>query len=346
MRRLTLGQVRLTVQLVTLVFLLYGGAVIGHYLADKISGALPALSCAYDQQNAGYCVLIPLQHQLHHRVGEGIVALQSFSFKLLLPLLFTMISFFVFFVVLNKAFCGWICPLGTVQELLYRVGRLLGRPMHRMEPGKVGRVRPIKWIMLLALVFALPLMAGFGVAPHAAGDAYCQVCPSRIITTLATGDTEQLAVKTSAWADTAFGILRSFLLGFVIIAALAIRQPFCRICPLLSFNAVFKRLSPTRLVKTWHKSCDKCGICNLACPMDIHEIWKKEGHAAFHEDCTLCGRCAEYCPQDGVIQIKTGPFKLFSSSRNYYKARVHGEKPDGSPVKRNKAKTSAVEVKS
>ena len=346
MSRLTLGRLRLTVQLITLIFLLYGGAVIGHYLADKVSGALPALSCAYDQQNAGYCVLIPLQHQLHHRVGEGIVALQSISFKLLLPLLFTLISFFMFFVVLNKAFCGWICPLGTVQELLYRVGRWLGRPVHRLEPGKVGRVRPVKWIMLLALVFALPLAAGLGVAPHAAGDAYCQVCPSRIITTLATGDTEQLAVKTSAWADAVFGILRSFLLGFVIVAALAIRQPFCRICPLLSFNAIFKRLSPTRLVKTWHKSCDKCGICNLACPMDIHEIWKKEGHAAFHEDCTLCGRCAEYCPQDGVIQIKTGPVKLFSSSRNYYKARVRGEKPDGTPVKRSHTKVNTTEATS
>ena len=340
MNGLTLGRFRFTIQLVMLVFLVYGGSVMGHYLADKVSGALPALSCAYDQQNAGYCVLIPLQHQLHHRVGEGIVALQSFSFKLLLPLFFTMVSFFVFFVVLNKAFCGWICPLGTVQELMYRLGRLLGRPMHRLEPGKVGRVRPIKWIMLLTLVFLLPLLAGLGVAPHAAGDAYCQVCPSRIITTLATADTEQLAVKTSDWADVVFGVLRAFLLGFIVMASLVIRQPFCRICPLLSLHAVFRRLSPTRLVKTMHKSCDKCGICNLACPMDIHEIWHKEGHAAFHEDCTLCGRCAEFCPQDGIIQIKAGPVKLFSSSRDYYKARVRGEKPNGTPVKRKPVKVS------
>ena len=232
MSALTLGRVRLSVQLIMLVFLLYGGAVLGHYLADKVSGALPSLSCAYDQQNAGYCVLIPLQHQLHHRVGEGIVALQSISLELFLPLFFTLLSFFLFFVVLNKAFCGWICPLGTVQELMYRLGRWAGRPMHRLEPGKVGRVRPVKWIMLLAMVFTLPLLAGLGVAPHAAGDAYCQVCPSRIITTLATADTEQLAVKTSAWADVVFGVLRAFLTGFVIMSALVVRQPCCLIGPL------------------------------------------------------------------------------------------------------------------
>ena len=41
------------------------------------------------------------------------------------------------------------------------------------------------------------------------------------------------------------------------------------------------------------------------------------------------------CPQDGVIKLKWGPFALFSSSREYYKAKVKGELPDGTvkPVK-------------
>ena len=335
-KTLTLGRLRLATQLTMLVFMLYGGAILGHYLADKISGTLPALSCAYDQQNADYCVLIPFQHQLHHRVGESIVRMQQFSFEFLIPLGFTLLSFLLMFVVLNKAFCGWICPLGTIQELMYRLGRRLGRPMHHLHKGNVGKVRPVKWVLLLGFVFALPLLAGLGVAPHAAGDAFCQVCPSRILTTLATADTQQLAVNTSGWADTAFGIARSFLAGFIIIAALAIRQPFCRICPMLSLHAIFRRLSPTRLVKVENERCNSCGICTKACPMDIHEIWQEHGHKAFHEDCTLCGRCAEYCPDDDVISIKTGPIAVFSSSREYYKARLKQEKPDGTPKKRKR----------
>lgn len=335
-KTLTLGRLRLATQLTMLVFMLYGGAILGHYLADKISGTLPALSCAYDQQNADYCVLIPFQHQLHHRVGESIVRMQQFSFEFLIPLGFTLLSFLLMFVVLNKAFCGWICPLGTIQELMYRLGRRLGRPMHHLHKGNVGKVRPVKWVLLLGFVFALPLLAGLGVAPHAAGDAFCQVCPSRILTTLATADTQQLAVNTSGWADTAFGIARSFLAGFIIIAALAIRQPFCRICPMLSLHAIFRRISPTRLVKVENERCNSCGICTKACPMDIHEIWQEHGHKAFHEDCTLCGRCAEYCPDENVISIKTGPIAVFSSSREYYKARLKQEKPDGTPKKRKR----------
>lgn len=332
------GRLRFTVQLVMLVFTLYGGALLGHYAADKLSGTLPALSCAYDEQSSDYCVLIPFQHQVHHRIGEGLVRLQQFSIELFIPLAFTILSFLMMFVLLNKAFCGWICPLGTIQELMYRIGRLLGRPMQRLMPGRVEKVRPVKWLMLVALVFALPLAAGLGVAPHAAGDAFCQVCPSRILTTLATGSGEQLAVNTQGWADAAFGALRAFLVGFVIIAALAVRQPFCRICPMLALHAIFRRLSPTRLVKQEHARCEKCGICHQACPMDIHEIWQQHGSKAFHEDCTLCGRCAEFCPDDGIIQIKVGPLALFGSSRDYYRTRLKSEKPDGNRARRRALK--------
>ncbi len=327
---MTLGKFRLTVQVIMLVFLLYGGSVLGHYMSDMVSNALPALSCAYDPEASDYCILIPTQHQLHHRVGEAIVRMQGFAFNMLLPLFFTFINFLVLFVILNKAFCGWICPLGTVQELIFRLGRFLGRPLHHLQPHQTTRVRPIKWLMLVGLVMALPLMAGLGVTPHATGDAFCQVCPSRVITSMAAGSTEQLAVSTSDWADTMFGAIRSFLVGFIVIAALAIRQPFCRICPMLSLHAVFRRLSLTRLVKVQDDHCDKCGICTKACPMDIPEIWKEHGPKAFNEDCTLCGRCAEYCPQDSVISIKTGPFTVFKSSRDYYKKRVKHEKPNGS----------------
>ncbi len=328
-KTLTLGRIRTTVQIVMFILLVYGGSVMGHYLADKVSGTLPALSCAYDQQNGDYCVLIPIQHQLHHSVGEAIVRMQQFSFKLLLPLFFTFVSFLMFFVVLNKAFCGWICPLGSVQEWLYKLGRKLNRPMHRLTQDNVGRVRPVKWLMLLGLVFVLPLLAGLGVAPHEAGDAFCQVCPSRIITTLTTADTTQAAVSFYPGWAMFFEALRMTLFGFVIIAAITIRQPFCRICPMLSLHALFRRISPMRLTKQAHEKCDKCGICTKACPMDIHEIWKEHGAKAFHEDCTLCGRCAEYCPDDDVIAIKFATVPVFKSSREYYKRAIRLELPEG-----------------
>ncbi|MBF0188254.1 MAG: 4Fe-4S binding protein [Magnetococcales bacterium] len=325
-----LSRLRLAVQTLFLGVTVYGGTIVGPYLADKISKSLPALSCVFDKSNAAYCVLIPLQHQMHHRVGETFARLGELSLSIFIPILFTLLSFYLFFVILNKAFCGWICPLGTVQELLYKLGRYLDLAIHRLTGLQVRRVRPVKWVMLLVLVFLLPLATGLGYVPHAAGDAYCQVCPSRIVTTLLTADTEQLAVSRAGWLDFLFGAIRALLAGMVLVAALTVRQPFCRICPMLAFHALFKRLAILRLVKREHGKCDRCDLCTRACPMDIPEISTSHGHTAFNEDCTLCGRCAEFCPEDGVIQLKFGPASIYRSSRETFLQRSRREKPDGS----------------
>ena len=327
--RFTLSRLRLAVQLVMLAITVYGGSLVGYYAGEKISNALPALSCAYDKQNGAYCILIPTQHQLHHRVGEAIAQSGHFALNTLIPLGFTFLTFYLFFVFLNKAFCGWVCPLGTVQELLYRLGRVIRRPFHGLSETAAKRLRPVKWAMLLVLVMGLPLLAGLGVTPGATGDAFCQVCPSRLATTLLTGDGEQLTLRQGGGTELVFGALANTLFGFIVVAALAARQPFCRICPLLALDATFQRLSPMRLVKRQHDKCEKRGICRQACPMDIPEIHREHGTQAFNEDCTLCGRCAEYCPDDDVIQLKFGPFRLFGSSRAYYKVRVKAQGPRG-----------------
>ena len=328
----TLSRLRLGVQLLMLVVTVYGSVFVGTYMADKLSNALPALSCAYDQMNGGYCVLVPTQHILHHRIGEAMVRAQQLTLTMILPLLMSFAVFFAFFFVLGKAFCGWVCPLGTLQELVGRIGRRFGIGLRRFEAGDLGRVqrvRPVKWLILLGLVFLLPLLTGLGVTPHALGNPYCDVCPSRIVTTLLSGNSEQFAVPVDDSVRFTLGATANFLFGFIVLGALAVRQPFCRICPLLAFNSIAQRLSPLRLVKAKHENCGKCRICSDACPMDIPEISQEEGRKAYSEDCTLCGRCAEYCPQDGIIRLKWGPLSLFSSRREYYKAKVAGELPDG-----------------
>ena len=66
---LNLSVIRKLVQLAAFVFFVYGGLITGYYLEEKISGSLPALSCAYDHQGSDFCTLIPLQHQMDHRLG-------------------------------------------------------------------------------------------------------------------------------------------------------------------------------------------------------------------------------------------------------------------------------------
>jgi len=317
-----LSLLRKLVQLGAFVFLVYGSVIVGFYSADKISGALPALSCAYDMQNADYCTLIPFQHQMDHRVG-AVLAAGGSVVAAILPSLITLGTFLLLFVVLNKAFCGWICPLGFFQEVLSMIGQKLG--LNRIESlpeGVVERIRPLKWVILLMLVFVLPLLTGLGIAGHEAGDPFCKICPSRIMTTLATGSTDQLYVDTSTWGYMLLSVIANFMFGLIIIWGLFVRQPFCRICPLLALHAVFRKIGLVRLVKNAKPRCEKCGLCAKACPMDIREIHTEmDKKNVLFPDCTLCGRCVEFCPDKGVLQLKYTFVPLLKADPAYFKKR-------------------------
>lgn len=317
-----LSVIRKVVQVLTFIFFVYGGVITGPYLADKMSGALPALSCAYDKKGADLCVLIPFQHQMDHRLGSAIAKGGDLLMGLL-PTLITLGTFLLMFVVLNKAFCGWVCPLGTFQEFMHMIGQKLGlQRRESLDHSVVKKIRPVKWLILVLLVFTFPLLTGLGYANHDLGDSFCRICPSRILTTLATGDTSQLVVDTANATTMTLSILADLLFGLMMAFALTVRQPFCRICPMLALHAVFRKLGLLRLVKNAKPRCEKCGLCAKSCPMDIKEIHTNMTNKdVTFDDCTLCGRCVEFCPDKDVLQLKYATIPIFSADPQYFKKR-------------------------
>ncbi|MCG7961454.1 MAG: 4Fe-4S binding protein, partial [Candidatus Thiodiazotropha taylori] len=145
MSTLNLSVIRKLVQISAFVFFVYGGLITGYYLEEKLSGALPALSCAYDFQGSDLCTLIPIQHQMDHRLGETIAKGGNLLMGVM-PTLITLGTFLVLFVILNKAFCGWLCPLGTFQEFLQMIGQKIGlQRQESLSKSQVAKVRPVKW---------------------------------------------------------------------------------------------------------------------------------------------------------------------------------------------------------
>ena len=319
---INLSVVRKLVQLSMFIFMVYGSVIVGYYAADKISNALPALACAYDSQTADYCTLIPFQHQMGHRIGP-VVAAGGNILKAFVPFFITLATFLGLFVLLNKAFCGWVCPLGFFQEVVTMIGQKLGlRKTESLSESTVKRIRPVKWLMLAVLIFGLPILSGIGFVSHDLGDPFCQICPSRILTTLATGDTGQLNVNTASPTVMTLSVIADFMFGLMIALALTIRQPFCRICPMLALHAVFRKIGLVRLIKNARPRCEKCGLCAKACPMDIKEIHTDMVNKnVLFSDCTLCGRCVEFCPDKDVLQMKYAFIPIISADPQYFKRR-------------------------
>lgn len=326
---LTISTLRRSVQLFAFVFFVYGAYIFNtFYTGDKLTQALPALSCAYDKQGGDYCALIPLQHQIDHRVSgvfNGSVEVMSG----VVPTIITLATVAALVLALNKAFCGWMCPLGFFQELINVVGKKLGlKQTETLSEEGVRKLSFAKWGILLFFVLIFPLLTGLGFLSHAWGSPYCSICPSRILTTLATGDASQVYVSQAGASYFALSLLADMLFGLMIALALFVRQPFCRICPMLPLQSVFKKLGLLRLVKNNSTNCSTCGQCVKACPMDIRAISSETPKAknVTEVDCTLCARCVEFCPHDNTLTLKYAPVTLFSSSKEYFKRRVKIDK--------------------
>ena len=325
---LTVTALRRVVQLFAFVFFVYGALIFTtFYTDDKLTQALPALSCAYDMKSGDYCALIPLQHQMDHRVS-GLLTQSAKAMEALMPTLITIATVLALIIVLNKAFCGWLCPLGFFQEVIGMIGTKLGiTQIGSLSRETITKVRPIKWFIFLFFVLIFPLLTGIGLLGHEWGSPFCSICPSRIMTTTLTGDMSQVYVSQAGWGYFALSLLADLLFGLMIALALFVRQPFCRICPILPMQSLFKKVGLLRLVKNGSSYCDNCSSCVKACPMDIFEIQEAaQNRNITHTDCTLCGRCVEFCPHDGVMNFKYGPLTIWSSSKEGFKKRTKIDK--------------------
>ncbi len=185
---------------------------------------------------------------------------------------------------LKRAFCSWICPVGTLSELLWKCGFNLFRRNVR-PPGLVdGTLRGIKYLLLL--FFLGSILVGMGPAQVA-------------------------AFVHSSYNKTADVRLLDFFLhlsavGFTVIIALAlvslpVRNPFCRfLCPYGALVGLISMLSPVKVSRD-RKTCVSCGVCTQVCPSYIPVMLKER---VVSEECIGCWRCISHCRAEGALSMK------------------------------------------
>ena len=189
--------------------------------------------------------------------------------------------------VAGRAFCGWMCPLGAVQEGLAHLSRRLGGEKRHMRgkqakvkfpmrlPVQADRLLPYAKYLILVLVI---LSSAFVVYPP-----LHQFCPARAV----------FSFKLTN------GLMWSVLLIFIITSML-VERVWCKyLCPLGAMLAIFNKLSPVRL-STDFGSCNSCGRCDSECSMGIQEI--PENLSA--TECIRCLECLETCADDDALALK------------------------------------------
>lgn len=198
---------------------------------------------------------------------------------------------------LGRVICGWLCPFGLIQELVYK----LKTP--KVKKSRVTRYLSwLKYIILVIFVFLVPILYAIKDVPL---PAFCKyICPAGTLE----GGVILLSNTVNKSYLSMLGPLFSWkflLMLSTVVACVFIFRLFCRfLCPLGALYGLFNRISffGVRLEKS---QCIDCGKCLHVCKMDIHHVGDAE--------CISCGECLSVCPTKAISW--KGP-KLFPKGTN------------------------------
>jgi len=181
---------------------------------------------------------------------------------------------------LRRAFCAYMCPIGTISEWLGALGARLGLAAPSV-PALADRLLGLAKYAVLGAILFLTWRAGELV--FRAYDP-CYALLSRH------------GADITVWAYV--------VCGAVAAGSLVISLPFCRwFCPMAAVLSPFSALGLTR-IKRSSESCRDCGRCAEVCPMAIRVDQLPEVTAA---RCTSCMNCLDACPHQRTGALRWGP---------------------------------------
>lgn len=199
---------------------------------------------------------------------------------------------FLFFIgaLMGRFVCGWLCPFGLIQDLLYKIPFF--KKFKKLKTFKYDKhLRKLKYFILLIFVIILPM---FLVDILGQGSPYfCKlICP---IGMLEGGIPLVLLNKSMRGAIGFLYYWKGSILIITILLSIIIYRPFCKyICPLGAIYSFFNPISifKYRLDKD---KCISCGRCKKVCQMNIDPTKNCN-----HKECIRCARCKNACPVDAI----------------------------------------------
>ncbi|MBN2608961.1 MAG: 4Fe-4S binding protein [Candidatus Fermentibacteraceae bacterium] len=241
---------------------------------------IPGLHCYSCPSSVLACPVGSLQNILS---TEGFVGGLATGRSDAITLLGVLGFLLVFGFLAGRFACGWLCPFGLLQDLLY------GIPSPKLKVP--ASWRDAKYAILLIFVIILPLT--IRTVPGAGGDPwFCKaVCPSGTLTAGIPlvlhhgGDTLQTGFLFT-W--------KTAVMVLILLWVITSRRAFCRVvCPLGAFWGLAGKVSVFRM--RVDGSCIRCGRCREVCPVDI-AIYEEPDSA----ECVRCGKCIDICPVGAI----------------------------------------------
>jgi polyferredoxin len=193
-----------------------------------------------------------------------------------------LVAFLAITVLFRKAFCSWLCPVGTLSEGLWKLGRRLFRRTFALPRWADWPLRALKYLLLAFFLWAVGGMSVEAIGAFLAS-------PYGIV-----ADVKMLDFFRH------MGTTAAVVVGVLALASVLVPNFWCRyLCPYGALHGLASWLSPVRIRRD-ADACIDCAKCAKACPSRL-PVDVKASIAS--PECTGCLECVAACPVKDTLAL-------------------------------------------
>lgn len=201
--------------------------------------------------------------------------------------LFLLVTFLAIAFLFRKAFCSWLCPVGTLSEYLWRAGKKIFGRTFRINRYVDIPLRGLRYLLLGFFAWAVANMSPEAVEEFM-HSPYGAVADVRML---------------NFFRD--LGEVAAVVLALLLIASLLVQNFWCRyLCPYGALLGLTSLFSPVRIRRS-ESACIDCAKCAKVCPsaLPVDKLISIKS-----AECTGCMECVAVCPSEGALSMALPPW--------------------------------------
>lgn len=221
----------------------------------------------------------------------NLATLGTFIQKIHMSSMILLVIILLLSVLFGPVFCGWVCPFGSIQEWIGKMGRkIFKKKYNQFVPKNIDHIlRYFRYFVLLWVIF---------VTAHSGYLLFSHIDPYNALFTFWYEEVELPSLV---------------MLIVILILSLFVERPWCKyICP---YGALLGITNYIRIFKIRRNknTCINCNLCDKKCPMNI-EVSQNE--KITNHQCISCFECTSErsCPIPDTVRMEAS-MKHFTASK-------------------------------